>query len=125
MAKKTLKARIKELHAHNPEVSVDYMAKVLGTSRSYVWTVINGNDEYVRKTIEVDQFGLRKGTKVAQAAALFADGATMDECRGIVGDSYYTLLKKLERKGHQVIKRPSPVGVMYTLIPKPRLEVVK
>ena len=54
----------------------------------------------------VDDFGLRKGSKNSQAAAMFAraSGSTMAKVKEALGDTFYALLGKLEDAGHKVKK---------------------
>ncbi len=49
-----------------------------------------------------DKFGLRLGTKRAQAAAMLEKGCKMAEVRAKTGMTHYDLLKRLEETGHQV-----------------------
>lgn len=54
----------------------------------------------------VDDFGLRKGSKNSQAAAMFAraSGSTMAKVKETVGDTFYGLVKRLGEEGHKVKK---------------------
>lgn len=56
--------------------------------------------------VGADDFGLRKGSKSSQAAAMFAraSGATMAKVKEALGDSFYGMLGKLEDAGHKVKK---------------------
>ena len=53
-----------------------------------------------------DTFGLRKGSKVSQAAAMFARerGATMAEVKEKTGANQYNLIAALKEAGHKVKK---------------------
>ena len=53
-----------------------------------------------------DAFGLRKGSKVSQAAAMFARerGATMAEVKEKTGANQYNLIAALKEAGHKVKK---------------------
>ncbi len=50
-----------------------------------------------------DKYGLRLGTKRAQAAAMFEAGCTMANVRKATGSAQYNLLKKLAGDGHCVV----------------------
>ncbi len=51
-----------------------------------------------------DKYGLRLGTKRAQAAAKFEKGCTMADVRKATGHTQYNLLKKLAGDGHRVVR---------------------
>ena len=51
-----------------------------------------------------DKYGLRLGTKRAQAAAMFETGCTMADVRKATGHTQYNLLKKLAADGHRVVR---------------------
>ena len=53
-----------------------------------------------------DKYGLRLGTKRAQAAAMFEAGCTMANVRKATGSAQYNLLKKLADDGHCVVRDP-------------------
>lgn len=55
---------------------------------------------------ETDKFGLRKGTKASESAAMFAKaaGSTMAKVKEATGDTCYNLLNKLKERGHKVKK---------------------
>ncbi len=56
-----------------------------------------------------DKYGLRLGTKRAQAAAKFEKGCTMADVRKATGHTQYNLLKKLAGAGHRVVRDGSVV----------------
>ena len=53
-----------------------------------------------------DAFGLLKGSKASQAAAMFArtSGATMKQVSDKLGKSFYNLLKHLTTAGYMITK---------------------
>ena len=56
-----------------------------------------------------DTYGLRLGTKRAQAAAMFETGCTMANVRKATGSAQYNLLKKLAGDGHHVVRDGSTI----------------
>jgi len=56
-----------------------------------------------------DKYGLRLGTKRAQAAAMFETGCTMANVRMATGSAQYNLLKKLAADGHCVVHDGSAI----------------
>ena len=56
-----------------------------------------------------DKYGLRLGTKRAQAAAMFEAGCTMANVRKATGSAQYNLLKKLAGDGHLVVRDGSAI----------------
>ncbi len=56
-----------------------------------------------------DKYGLRLGTKRAQAATMFETGCTMADVRKATGHTQYNLLKKLAGVGHRVVRDGSDV----------------
>tara|TARA_Y100000310_G_scaffold343828_1_gene453324 strand:+ start:1051 stop:1515 length:465 start_codon:yes stop_codon:yes gene_type:complete len=59
-------------------------------------------------------YGLRPGSKRAQAAEMLEKGATMSEIATTLGKSQYNLLKKLKADGHSITCNEG----RYTLSPK-------
>lgn len=51
-----------------------------------------------------DKFGLVKGSKASQAAAMFEKGARMADIRELTGTNHYNMLKRLAKKGHKIIR---------------------
>ncbi len=56
-----------------------------------------------------DKYGLRLGTKRAEAAAMFETGCTMADVRKTTGHTQYNLLKKLAGAGHRVVRDGSAI----------------
>ncbi len=61
-----------------------------------------------------DKFGLKVGSKVGKAAAMFENGSTMADVRSETGGNQYNVLKWLERQGHAVRRKDG----VYTVTPK-------
>ena len=50
------------------------------------------------------KFGLRKGTKVSMAAAMFEKGCTMADVKKATGSNQYNVLRSLETAGHAITR---------------------
>lgn len=68
-----------------------------------------------KKTLPVDQFGLREGSKASEIAAFLAEGHTMAEVNEKFGSTHYNLVKRLGDMGHEVVKD----GAKITIIANP------
>ena len=55
-----------------------------------------------KEPTEVNRYGVRINTKVAEAIDMFEEGTTMKEVRETTGGNRYHILKRLESEGHQV-----------------------
>ena len=59
--------------------------------------------------LELDKWGIMKGTKNAAAADLFERGCRMSDVDASIGGNYYNLLARLAKAGHRVEKAANGV----------------
>jgi hypothetical protein len=123
MSKKTMKVRILELHEHNTKLSMKELALAVGTSQAYVCMCLKRKG--CGKTIALNQFGVRVGTKADKATAMFIDGCTMKEVERELGNTFYGLLGQLKSRGHKIVETTNVLGQrVFTLVPS-GLEIVQ
>lgn len=60
---------------------------------------------YTGLTGEKDKWGITKGTKASDAAAMFEKGCTMNQITEALGGKYYNMLKQMAKDGHLVEKK--------------------
>ena len=122
MTQETIKSRVIAVWVSDPSIKVEALATQFGTSDTYIYKILKEVRE--GRVAKVDQFGFRVGTQVSEAAAMFAQGATMREVKEAVGRTCYTMLHKLKKKGHKIIKTMNADGkIVFTLVPDVVLEL--
>jgi hypothetical protein len=60
--------------------------------------------DYTSLTGEKDRFGVVKGTKTAEAVAMYVKGVTAKQITDELGGRYYNILTRLTKEGHRVEK---------------------
>ncbi len=58
-----------------------------------------------------DKFGLRTGSAVSKAAAMFERGGTMADVKKATGSNQYNILQKLKTVGHKVNRKDGLITV--------------
>ena len=69
-------------------------------------------------TGEIDEFGIAIGTKHHKVVQRLTTGATMKDIKLEFGDSYYNLVKRMEKAGHHVEKN----GLMIKITHKDKVK---
>ncbi len=60
--------------------------------------------DYTKLTGERDRYGVIKGTKTAEAVAMYETGASARDIDDKIGGRHYNVLKRLQTEGHRVEK---------------------
>ncbi len=59
-----------------------------------------------------DKFGLRVGSKVSKAVAMFERNRTMADVRKATGSNQYNVLRRLEMAGREVVRKDKAITVV-------------